>query len=284
VQKLSKPILLKIREKRETKKGQKRDQTEALLLFSLFLIPFFSVKIPFFNKKCLLSGIKKFHMGKISEGILGPVKGGVGPVVGSSWKGIPYLKKKYSKRTNDVSKKELANREKFGKAQLWLKPLTEFVRVGFKGYTPLVEGFVAAKSYLLKNAIEGDVSIEGVMSNISINPSKVRVSYGDLPLSDSITVRLKEPAGPEGKYGFEFNWDPQMVEGGDHNDQVMMLAYDIERSTVYFITAGQLRINGKDVLPLSPKRPTGTYHFYIAFNAEDRSRQSNSVYLGTITV
>lgn len=49
-------------------------------------------------------------------------------------------------------------------AQAWLRPVTQFVREGFKEYTPTVEGFLAAKSYLLKNAFEGTAP------DLTINP------------------------------------------------------------------------------------------------------------------
>lgn len=209
-------------------------------------------------------------MGKFVNGIYGPIVGKVGPVIGSSWKGIYYLKSR-GKRTKKATEGELANRLKFGMAQRWLHPLLSFVREGFKGYSPTSEGFVAAKSYLLLNAIEG----EG--QNISINPAKVRVSYGDLPLSENMTVTLKEPGL------LEFTWDNAISDGAHARDQVMMLAYDPEESNVSTATVGQFRNMGTDTLRIDSKKPR-TYHVYAAFKAFDRSRQSHSVYLGEIAV
>src|SRR6266702_4053124 len=115
-------------------------------------------------------------MGKYVPGTFGPVQGKVGNVIASSWKGVPYLKGLYKPRTKPPRENETANRNKFAMAQFWLKPVVKFVREGFKGYSPLSEGFVAAKSYLLKNAFEG------VAPDISINPALMKVSFGDLPL------------------------------------------------------------------------------------------------------
>ena len=64
-------------------------------------------------------------MGKLINGIYGSFEGKVGTVVGSSWKGIPYIKSAYKQRTKKVSEKELANRNKFAMAQAWLKPLLQ---------------------------------------------------------------------------------------------------------------------------------------------------------------
>jgi len=210
-------------------------------------------------------------MGRLLSGINGPVQGKIGTVIGSSWKGIPYLKGPYKKRTTKVRKGEAANRSKFAMAHYWLRPLLDFVRVGFRGYTPTVEGFNAAKSLLLLHAFEG------VLPDRYINPALVLVSAGALPLSNDMAVE-KTSAGR-----LQFTWDPAWVQGGHSKDQVMMLAYDIEHSKAYFTTVGQFRDVGADVLNTNPT-PGRTYHLYCAFSAADRSRQSNSVYMGAITM
>jgi hypothetical protein len=63
----------------------------------------------------------------------------------------------------------------------------------------------------------------------------------------------------------------------------MMLAYDIENGKAHFNIIGQFRYVGVDTLYISPAIPERTYHIYASFVAADRSRQSTSVYLGTIT-
>lgn len=211
------------------------------------------------------------NMARLVNGITGPFIGSIGPVVGSSWKGIPYMKAKYSKRTKSISDKEKGNRKKFAYVQEWLKPLLPFVRVGFKGYTPTVEGFIAAKSYIMKNAMEG------AGADSKINPELVKVSVGSLSLSDNITVQLID------EFDLRFSWNTVYPQEGSMRDQVMMLAYDIENKKAYPITAGQLRSTGSDTLPL-PAIKDRTYHIYAAFVAVDRSRQSDSVYLGAIKV
>lgn len=44
-------------------------------------------------------------MGKLINGIYGLFEGKVGAVVGSSWKGIPYIKSAYKQRTKKVSER-----------------------------------------------------------------------------------------------------------------------------------------------------------------------------------
>ncbi|MFI5153930.1 MAG: DUF6266 family protein [Chitinophagales bacterium] len=210
-------------------------------------------------------------MAKLSNNILGPFSGRIGNVVGSSWKGIPYLKSAHASRTKKISDKEKANRQKFKLAQEWLTPLLDFVRQGYKGYTPTVEGFVAAKSYLMKNAME----IAG--ASFRINPEKMKVSVGTLPLSENIAVK------PTEDLQIQFTWDTTRVQGALDRDQVMMLAYDIEKEQATYTIAGEFRHTGSATLP-APCNKGAKCHVYLAFVAVDRSRQSDSIYLGEITI
>lgn len=209
-------------------------------------------------------------MGRLTYGTLGPVKGKVGNMIVSSWKGKPYVKSLPAERKSPPTEKELINRKKWAMAQAWLKPVTKFVREGFKGYTPTVEGFLAAKSYLLKNAIEGTAP------DLIINPALVKVSSGELPLPE-IQASLIE-------YDIvQFTWSTEGITGSSRYDQVMLLAYDIENRFSKTKLTGQLRYTGVDTLELSVVRGQ-VYHLYAAFVSADRSMQSDSVYLGMTSV
>lgn len=208
-------------------------------------------------------------MAKIKEGIRGSISGSIGNVVGSSWNGIPYIKSKPRKRTSPLSEREQLTRLHFKMVHDWLQPLLDFVRVGFKGYSPTNYGFNAAKSVLRKEALVKD----GFDS--WIDPGLARVSFGDLGMSANMSVELKDTRE------LEFTWDPASSKDMGPGDQVMMLAYDPIQKEYNFRTAGALRSAGRDLLDLG-HLPSGTYHVYAAFVAEDRSRQSNSVYLGPV--
>lgn len=211
-------------------------------------------------------------MAKYTDGMMGAFRGKVGLLIGSSWKGIPYIKS-LPKRKKPVRENEQLNRNKFGMAHWWLKPVKNFVRSGFKGYSEKVEGFIAAKSYILKNAFE-DTGADQF-----INPALVKVSYGNLSLPGNITA---EKIAPD---QIQFSWDISGVNEDNKYDQAMLLAYDIEKGRAVYNATGQFRHIGKDVLEiaLEPGRES-TYHLYLAFVAADRSRQSDSVYLGTINL
>jgi hypothetical protein len=210
-------------------------------------------------------------MGSFQYGPLGPVKGKVGNIVISSWKGKPYVKSAPAERKSPLTNKEIANRKKWAMAHAWLKPVTKFVREGFKGYTPTVEGFIAAKSYLLKNAFEGDAP------DFTINPALVKVSYGELPLPQNIKFTHISPKE------IQFTWDRDDIELANKYDQVMLLAYDMEGGYAFTRLTGQLRMNGSDIITVQ-RGLQRTHHLYIAFVSADRSTRSNSLYLGPIYI
>ena len=200
------------------------------------------------------------------NGINGAFSGKLGAVVGATWKGQPYMRSLPSKRKGPASEAAITSRNKFAMAHNWLKPVLPFVRVGFKGYSATTEGFLAAKSYLLKNAFEANGD------NLVINPALVKVSHGDLPLPGNITATRLDSKQ------VQFSWDTSDLNKDNRFDQVMLLAYNIEKGVAFYQVPGQPRMNGGDVLAISP----GAFHLYVAFVSVDRSRQSESVYLGTI--
>ena len=206
-------------------------------------------------------------MGRLLKGINGPFVGKVGPIVGSTWKGIPYIKSAPKKRTTKISNDEKQNRSKFSLVHFWLQPILEFVREGFRNYSFKSYGYNAAKSYNLKNAVAG------TKPDIYVDPALVKVSAGDLPLSNNITVEKLDDEH------LKFTWDTEHTDHTVHYDQAMVLAYCIEEGYPIYITTGELRQTGQQVLSV---HKGWKYHIYFAFNAADRSRQSDSVYLGEI--
>jgi hypothetical protein len=209
-------------------------------------------------------------MAKFNEGIHGPFHGKVGKVVGATWKGIAYMRSAPKPRTTPPGKMEMANRKKWALSQSWLQPITQFVQIGWKGYSQKSEGFIAAKSYLLKNAFEV------VADDVVINPALAKLSSGDLPLPAAINV--SQPQKRVVQFTWDTNFDNEKAHGGD---QILMLAYNVEEQEAEYNLVGHTRKTGSDILELRGNTP-GRYHIYAAFIAYDRSRQSDSFYLGTM--
>lgn len=203
-------------------------------------------------------------MGKLKKGINGPFFGKVGPVVGSSWNGIDYIKAKPI-RSAPFTNGELNNQSRFKNINAWLKPIRRFIKVGFAAFSPHCKGYAAAVAYLAKHAYNGS----------TIDPSLMKVSAGSLPLPAHFNYSLQ--AGNQ----LLVTWDTVLPPGAHAHDQAMLLAYDVEAGKQRGFCYGQFRSVGSDKLQLLSG--PHVYHLYVAFIAADRSRQSDSVYLGVVS-
>ena len=210
-------------------------------------------------------------MARVKGGVNGSFSGKVGTVVGSSWNGVEYIRSLPRKRSSSFTPNELRNQSNFKLVHGWLQPLLEVVRVGFKGYSPTNYGFNAAKSFVYKNALMK--AEEGSY----IDPSLVQLSFGDLEVSSDLSCELN------GEQQLVFSWDNRIGRNMGSRDQVMLVAYDPETGKHNYTTSGGFRMSGSATLDLTGY-PAGSYHIYIAFVAENRERQSHSVYLGLIEI
>eukprot|EP01133_Synstelium_polycarpum_P013490 gene13490-15894_t len=208
-------------------------------------------------------------MAIMKNGIMGGFSGKVGTVVGYKLKGKDVMRGKPQKRKGKPSPKEQDNREKFGYVQLWLKPLTDFLRVGFNNYHPNYQGFVAAKSYQLTHVVKK------VEEKYFIDPAQALVSFGSLSPAIEASVLAEKPAS------LTFNW-----KGGKYHydERTMILVYDIANERAYHDTAAVRRSTGTYVLELTKSYSGKEVHVYLAFVSDDRKNQSNSQYLGAVTV
>lgn len=71
-------------------------------------------------------------MGTLSKGILGGFSGTVGPVIGGTWKGIPYIRSRPPKRSGNFSTEQLEQQVKFSIMMHFLQTVTGVIDVGFK--------------------------------------------------------------------------------------------------------------------------------------------------------
>lgn len=207
-------------------------------------------------------------MAIIKNGILGGFSGKSGTVVGYQLYDQSVMRGLGKTRKVPFTPAELKNQTKFSTPQRWLQPITEFLRVGFKGYAKRFEGFNAAKSYLSKNAVRSDDA------GFYIDPKLALVSFGDMDLAEKASAVSESPGT------VTFKWS-----GGEseHDDRAMFMLYDIDGRNAKFDTAAVKRKLETGVFSaedLSGK----SVHVYLAFVAEDRKRRSNSQYLGVVTV
>ena len=199
----------------------------------------------------------------------GKIKGLLGNMVGYERKGQNYLRKAPN-RTAAPTEGELKNRHMLQLVSSWLRPITPFVRKGFRNYSWNFEGFSAGFSVNYKEALEKN----GFES--SVNPSLVKVSSGELGLPANLEVIHSGDR-------LDFSWTPAVNNSQSPRDRIMLLAYNPEKSQAIYELNGAIRYKGNASLSLSEAQP-GSFHIYAAFVAEDGSRQSESKYLGVVSI
>ena len=206
-------------------------------------------------------------MARIKNGL---ISGKIGEVVHYQVKGKQFLRKR-PQREAPPTEGELHGQDLLKVVNSWVKPLLEFVRIGFRGYNERYEGWNAAVSVVHREALQRDGDTYWV------DPAKARVSHGSLPLAKNLQAQLQ----PGGRV--DFSWDPSGVSGCSPRDRVMLLAYNVEEHWPAFELSGPKRHEGLAWLPLSGNVP-GTYHLYAAFVSEDGEEQSESRYLGVVEI
>lgn len=210
-------------------------------------------------------------MATYKKGILGVFSGKVGTVVGSSWKGISYIKSLPKASTKKPSQLQLDQRLRFTLIANFLKPIKAITRIGYGMVAGNLTTHNAAVSYHLAKAVVGNTP------NFEIDYPKVIFSRGELP-SPAVPT-LAAAAGAE----LHFSWtDNSTANLAQATDSAVLLVYcPTTKEFVFDNTATRSLAAATVVLP--PNFVGETLHAWMAFFAADEKQVSTSVYLGTVT-
>ena len=203
--------------------------------------------------------------------------GKAGSVVGyyqyGKWviRGLP----RYSKKNKKGSVKQNICRSRFSKMQSFLKPLLQFIHVGFKLEAERNGNSAhnSAKSWNMLHAFneEGE-----------INYSDFRISMGDLPGAVDVGIELNEEQ-------LIISWrdnskenDPPTDWPKREEDQVIILLYDTAANIAYGTMSGARRSEEKHLFNIGDNKFPADHHIWISFISDDRQSISNSSYNGMI--
>ena len=210
-------------------------------------------------------------MGNIKQGILGGFSGTVGPVVGSSWKGISYMRGKAQsvKDRNTLAQKK--QRQKFAIAIKFISVVTPYINYGYKNYAVKQTCGNAAVSYIFKNNC-----IIGEYPDYSIDYQTIKVALGQLRKAENPTVVLTSGTA-------SFNWSDNSGNGNAQaGDIAMALLYNKDKKEAEYDIGNATRADG--VLTFS--YPSGwqgdNVVAYLSFMSEDGKLVADSEYLGEI--
>ena len=211
-------------------------------------------------------------MGTIKQGILGGFSGKVGSVIGGVWKGISYMRGIALHIANPKTDAQLAQREKWAVTMRFLKPLTEFLKTGFKQYAVKMSGINAAMQYNIKNALTGSYP------NIAIDYPNALVAKGNLAGSLN-AVASSTVAGT-----VKFDWEDNSGEiGASSTDKTLIVIYNPSQNQA--VTVNQLaeRGDGTQTVTVPASFSGDLVQCYMAFITEDGT-VSNSAFAGAVTV
>lgn len=211
-------------------------------------------------------------MGIINKGILGPVSGTVGTVIGGSWKGISYIRSQSTSTRTTFSIKQLEQQAKFALTMKFLQTMTPLLSVSFREYAVKMSGYNNAMRYTLVNAIGG------TYPTYEIDYSNALVSRGDLPNASTPTAASSTSGA------VDFNWvDNSGMGKAQATDKSMLVVYCPARNQCIYTTAGADRSTGSGSISV-PSFKGEQVETYIGFVSADGKYIASSFYTGQVTV
>lgn len=213
-------------------------------------------------------------MGTIKQGILGGFSGKVGTVIGSSWKGISYMRCQAQHVKNPRSSGQVNQRSKFNLVLNFLQPNVPYIRIGYKSLAAKQTEFNAAMSYLLKNAVTGS------SPDYALDYTKVLVSQGGLT---QVTEAAASWVAAQNKLTFSWT-DNSGVGNALATDKAMPFIYNKTKNETIYNTAGATRTTHTMDVTVPNNWEGDKVEVYLGMVSEDGALVADSLYLGEKTL
>lgn len=195
-----------------------------------------------------------------------------GPVVGSSWKGITYIKSLPTKKTRTSSVAQIEQQLKFSVMMGFLQTLTSLLELTFKNYANEMSAFNNAFSYNLKNAVTG------ISPDFVVDYPNALVSRGNLPNAQNPTATAG--AGST----IVFAWTNNAGSGNAiDTDKTILIVYCSSMDNSMYTTGNTTRLSLSETLDVSAFSGR-VVQTWIAFVSADEKESANSFYTGQITI
>ena len=213
-------------------------------------------------------------MGTIKQGILGGFSGKVGTVIGSSWKGISYMRGQAQHVKNPRTAGQVNQRLKFNLVLNFLQPNVPYIRIGYKSQAAKQTEFNAAMSYLVKNAVTG------TSPDYVLDYTKVVVSQGGLTQVTGASVNWTAAQSK-----LTFSWtDNSNVGNALATDKAMPYIYNKDKNETIYNTAGATRTTHTMDVTVPNNWVDDKVEVYLGMVSEDGALVADSIYLGEVTL
>ena len=213
-------------------------------------------------------------MARLNRGPNGPFSGKAGSVIGSSWRGIYYIKGLQKKITKERSPLQIEQQNKFALAVKFLMPVKSIVDMGFSRINPGgATGYNMAISHMVQHCIKG------TSPDLEIDYSSVIFcTKGRLSTPEQICMELNDM-----KLKLTWSIDNDIYSYID--DKVRFLIYQPGLNQYDTNPEGIIRGNGEVEIGLDPDcGDTVHVYMYMVSDRYTKRKWSNSVYVGALKI
>jgi hypothetical protein len=213
-------------------------------------------------------------MATIKKGILGPISGSIGQIIGYERLGTPCIRTKGDVKKYSFTLKQKAQQLRVKLANSFINPAKAFINIGFSLSTT---GGQTAHNIAMAHAIR--TGTKGEFPDLELDFENLLVSDGELGGAMNPRVELLDHVN------LQFSWDyDNNLEFSGRKDQVMLLAYSVETKRSFYTIGGAKRSAKADILEIYTDMELEVLETYIAFISEDRKTISRSTYIGKVIV
>lgn len=185
-------------------------------------------------------------MGKILNGILGPVDGKIGSVVGFQWKGIPAIRS-YAIPANPQTVGQQANRSVFSDLVFMGRALLSSV------LQPYWDPFQTKMS-----GFNRFMQVNKIAMGSTYDDSLLKIAEGQLEVSGDFTSDYSTPNAI-------FNWTEAVSQNGELTDNVIAMV-TTGPGGEYWISVGEATRDDEALnIPIGTGYESTDLHFYLAF-------------------
>ncbi|GHV68745.1 hypothetical protein FACS1894199_16440 [Bacteroidia bacterium] len=212
-------------------------------------------------------------MGTYKDGIKGSFSGKIGPVIGAKWKQTDYMRSLPRKNHNPSTLGQLKQQSKFRIMMLFLLPINEYLRTGYKLFIENQTPLNAAIQYNIKNAITG------TYPNFAIKYDKVLTSRGLLPNAKNITIRV------EANRIVIIRWECDRLDPALSSADFSMIAIiNAIKAQAIFTTHGMTRAHEQMSIQMPHDWVGDSAELYISFISQNEAEVSNSEHINIAKV
>lgn len=199
------------------------------------------------------------------------LSGTIGDRVYCNWNGISYSRSKPVSIKNPRTPGQLSQRAKMSFILKFIKPLKEFIRIGFRLKAKNMSAFNYATSFVYKNALTGEYP------DFSIDYTRVLLSKGILAVAIEPKITLTSACE------IEFTWQVDPWKANCYpDDKVMIVVYTVEKQEAFVLTNGNSRESMRQLVSLPDTYAGAEVVCYLAFRDYYGKQVSDSQFLGRV--